>query len=245
MPPNTRSRSRIFGFFSLPKEIRLMIYEHLPESIIHQFVSENCIIEVSDKVCPPAILRTCRLIHAEAKGLIFNLLHHNGARICITFTGLDIDNLFLLCDKLQPSRPKERKHFQQGRNLPPLHSSNAPFDFQLFELRSFMRTPKDHEVHVNWFPCNRANLSERRYLVRFIKDLGKLYCVLWNYAYTASVWDTEAEAFIPLLDFLQQPIVGCSREFQAHLRADGFVTWKDIFMRPRGRSATSTWLRLM
>jgi hypothetical protein len=235
-----------FNFLGLPKEIRLMIYELLPQKILHRFAIPDCVVEVTDKCCNPALLSTCRLIHDEAHQLIFNALIHDGPRLHLTLRGLDVDHLLLVCDRLSPNRPLEQCNYPDPsdvrvRQTP---SPDCTFDFNLFELRSYMRTPKDYQAHIDWFPSHHDGLRARLFLGRFLWVLGRLYCIVANqHDYTVSVWD--GEFMVPILDFMNKRIPRggvCGTRFHEKLARDGFSTWRDIICRPQQRSVTTDWL---
>lgn len=233
-----------FNFLGLPKEVRLMIYELLPQKVTHKFVIDDCIIEVSDKCSSPSILSTCKTIYNESHQLLFNMLRHNGPRLHISFHGLNVSHVLQICDLLQPSQPPGSRHFRDSDDTigQRLLSKAPPFDVSLFELRSYMRTPKDYEAHIDWIPCRYSGMTDREFLSRFVWDLGRLYCIIANHDYTVSVCD--GDVMVPLEDFLSQRIpqreFGC--EFARKCAIDGFVVWRDIICRPAGRRATSYWL---
>lgn len=102
-----------------------------------------------------------------------------------------------------------------------------------------MRTPKDHEVHINWQPIN-PGLSQRAYLGQFVADMARLYTVIANRPYTVSI--LAGETLIPLQDFVNQRIQGWHPEFHEKLALDGLSTWMDILRRPPGVRLTSRWL---
>lgn len=235
---------RPFNFLGLPKEIRLLIYELLAHRVTRQFVINECIIDVSDKCTYPALLSTCRTIYNEAHQIMFNGLLHDGPRLHLTFRGLNVDHLLLICDKLHPSRPRSELYFHTVKEDAAQQVTNkvVPFDMRLFEIRSYMRTPKDHEAHIDWIPTRFSGMSNREFLSRFVWDLGRFYCITANNQnYTVSVLD--GESMVPLLHFINRSIPSVyGPEFCMKLSIDGFVTWRDIVCRPAGRRATAYWL---
>lgn len=220
-----------------------MCYEFLPDKVTHHFTpAADCTIAVSDKCFNPAILSTCRLIYDEAHDILFNALRHNGPRISLAYRGPDIEPLLVILDHELLSRAPPRRFYTKGIKY--AHGRHIverclQFDTKLFALRSYMRTPKDHEIHVNWQPIGDGML-EQEYLARFIKGMSRLYCLTVNRPYTVSIM--EGGELVPLEDFMFRRIEGFSSMFQRKLALDGIETWMDILHRNRRAQRTSRYL---
>ncbi|KAI8936950.1 hypothetical protein NX059_006178 [Plenodomus lindquistii] len=64
-----------FRFMDLPKELRLMVHDHLPRQIKHTRITEHgSTFVLITRHLPLAILRTSREIHAEASAIVQKLV---------------------------------------------------------------------------------------------------------------------------------------------------------------------------
>lgn len=69
------AQSKSFPFLRLPTEIRLLVYEHLPRQIKHTEVSIDGFVAILiTRHLPTAILRTSKLIRAEAQPIVNRLI---------------------------------------------------------------------------------------------------------------------------------------------------------------------------
>ena len=69
------AQSESFPFLRLPTEIRLLVYEHLPRQVKHTEVSIDGFVAILvTRHLPTAILRTSKLIRAEARPIIHRLI---------------------------------------------------------------------------------------------------------------------------------------------------------------------------
>lgn len=232
-----------FRFLDLPREIRLLCYEFIPENITHYIITDaDCSIAVSDKCFNPAILATCHTIYEEAREVLYNQLYHDGPQVSMAYRGSSTDSLiFILEHGLLPHLPSEQRCYPSSKDGIARHTIERciRFDTSLFNLRSYMRSRKDHELHINWQPV-RGGLTEREFLSRFVKDIARLYVLISNRPYTVSI--QEGDRLIPLEDFVHRRIKGFGREFQRRLASDGLISWIDILLRDSRARRTSEWL---
>ncbi|KAF2634702.1 hypothetical protein P280DRAFT_231788 [Massarina eburnea CBS 473.64] len=88
------SAIRPFSFLSsLPKEIRLMVYDHLPIQIkqttaTHEWSHDTCQLVFLRKGIDRNILETCRTIYLEAKPIAENLVRNESPTIMVDSTSM-------------------------------------------------------------------------------------------------------------------------------------------------------------
>jgi hypothetical protein len=108
MPPNNSSTPSPFPFMSLPKEIRLMIYERLPRRVVHTRIhvpphplDPSPLLILLMRTFSVQLLRVSRTIHPEACLIVQKaakewILSHPVHVIGSCYVGLEvIRNLFM------------------------------------------------------------------------------------------------------------------------------------------------------